>query len=109
MAIITVGAKQPWEAFRQPFDFENFLGPNETINAISEVIVESLASGGAVDENVSADMADMTKDTLSADAYTANIWVEGGTDAVLYKITCRITGTLGSKYELELILPVREI
>jgi len=105
----TIGSKQPWEAFRQPFDFEGFLGADETINSIYEVVVESLDSDGAVDEDVSSTMADVTKNTISSDAYTANIWIQGGTDGILYKITCRIIGTLGSQYELECILPVKEV
>jgi hypothetical protein len=96
----TIGSKQPYEEYFITFDFANYLG------------VEHIATAAvtAADE---ADGTDKTA-TVTTAGYqtitdtTVNVWVKGGTTAHKYKITCKIVGASGSKYELDAILPVME-
>ena len=94
------GAKQPYEEYFVRFDFLNYLGEEE----ISSALV--IATDVATEEDATAMVTDSTKQyTEGSKIYVA---VQGGEDGHSYRITCRITGTEGSKYELDGILPVKE-
>lgn len=95
------GAKQPYEEYHVQFDFEKDLGSSEEIDTI-DVSAVDLSDDSAATSTV-------TDETEQANTATAvNVWVRAGTVDYNYKITCKIVGTAGSKYELEGILPIIE-
>lgn len=94
------GAKQPWEEYYVRFNFENDLG-SEEVDQISVVAIDL-----SDDSDVTSTLTDsgaQANTTIAVD-----VWVRAGTAGQEYKITCKITGNSGSKYELEGILPVVE-
>lgn len=94
-------SKQPAEEFAISFDFTEVLGA-ETIAS---------ATITAIDQ---ASLVVMTATILDAtqQSNTNTVvygWVQAGTSGHSYVITCLITGSLGSIYELDGILPVSEV
>lgn len=98
--MIDFDAKQPAEAYLIPFDFSGELG-SATIASFSIVATDLLDSSPATS------VFDSTLSTISTSFVM--VWVKSGTDEHDYHIVCNIEASDGSNYELEGILPVREI
>jgi len=102
MSITTLGSKQPFEEYLIQFDFANDLGSSEDA-ASAEVSAIDLEDNSDVTDTVT----DSTEQVISGTS--VYVWVLAGTDKHNYKITCKVTGDSGSKYELEAVLPVAEV
>lgn len=94
------GSKQPFEEYYVSFNFAQYLGA-ATI---------SVAVVGAVDLDTGADVtATVTNVGVQVISGTlVYVWVRAGTTGRNYKISCRVTASDGSKYELDGTLPVVE-
>lgn len=95
------GAKQPYEEYFIQFDFSNDLGSSEEIDTINVSAVDM-----SDDSDVTGTLTDATQQANTTTA--VNVWIRAGTSGSEYKVTCKIVGNAGSKYELEGILPVIE-
>lgn len=94
--------KQSTEAYYISFVFDDVVGTGETIASATVVALDM-----ADDSNVTATVTDVAKQSIAA--AIVYVWVKAGTDAHTYRITCTATSSLGAVYELEAILPVRNI
>ena len=94
-------AKQPYEEYLIYFDFTAKLGAVETIASATITAVDEATL--AVVTTTVLDATKQTDITTTPIVYTG---VRAGTDGHSYLITCRVTGSLGSLYELEGILPI---
>lgn len=92
--------KQPYEEYYVTFDFTEALG-DETVS--SATVTATRASTGEDATSTVTDAAEQEHDD-----YTVDVWIQGGVSGVEYKITCRIVGSAGSKYELDGLLLVKE-
>jgi len=97
----TLSPKQPAEAYAISFNFASDLSAEiiagvPVITAIDRVSLE----------DVEPTLLDVTKQT-NTDTIVYG-WVRAGTSGHEYVITCTITGSGGSVYELDAILPVTE-
>lgn len=95
------GVKQPWEQYFVRFDFTEYLGATETMTAATVTAVDLVAG-----TDVSSTLLNSAKQSYGNGQVYA--WVQAGATGKEYKITCRVTTTEGSKYELDGILPVRD-
>lgn len=95
-------SKQPSEAYYLGFDFTADLGATETVASAAITAVERNTL-----QDVTATLLDATLQSNGDQVVYA--WVRGGTSGREYLLTCRITGSLGSEYELDGILPVEEV
>jgi len=97
----TFSSKQPFEEYAISFDFAASLGT---------AIISSVDAVTAVDQADSSDVSttvlDSTKQSNTNTVVYA--WVQAGTSAHNYLITCQITADDASQYELEAIQPVLE-
>lgn len=96
MTIQTFGTKQPFEAYYVSFSFAL---------ALNDATISS-ASVSATD----AEGKDVTGEIIGAVVISGcrvNVWVKGGTEQT-YKITCKITTSLGEQFEEDGYLPVEE-
>lgn len=100
------GTKQPWEEYYVEFDFDPDLSSLDSVE-----IVDSVDSIVAVDYLTKVDVTSAIIDTGMTVILDKGVcpWVKGGVHNKKYKITTKIIGSLGSHYELEAILPVKEI
>jgi hypothetical protein len=97
----TFTPKQPYEEYYVSFNFTVPLGvetiASATITAVDETTLE----------DVSTVILDVAKQSISNPLVYA--WVRAGETGHSYLVTCRITGSLGSQYELEGLLQVIEL
>lgn len=102
------GAKQEWEQYYVVFDFDSYLNPKSGSTTLATEDISSIATCTAVDQYdnhaATASILDSTKFTYTASK--AYIWVQNGTSGREYKITCKIHGDKGSKYEYDAVLPI---
>lgn len=96
-----VGTKQPSEEYYLKFDYSRLLREANAIAAATSAI--DLAD----DSDVTNAIIDKTKQYVYNKC--AYVFVQGGTDGHSYKITCSISATDGSRYELECVMPVEEL
>lgn len=101
MPLRAFDAKQPWEEYHVGFNFESLLG-TDTIEA-AVVSAVDLETGDDVTDTIT----DSTEQTTSGSV--VYVWVRSGTAGCRYRITCRITTSSGSKWELDGLLPVSEV
>jgi hypothetical protein len=87
------GPKQPYEEYYLGFDFARPLD-NETV-ATATFSAEDVSTG----EDVTSALIDNAKQYSSGTI--AYFWIRGGVSGVAYKITCRVVGSSGSKFEDE--------
>lgn len=94
--------KQPWEEYYIEFDFTNAIGTegigSATVSAINQ---SDIVSTDAV--------TDVTQQKIITPY--VYVWIKGGVDLSDYTITCKAitSASPAEKYELEALLPVREI
>lgn len=96
------GLKQPAEEYYVSFEFTKDLGSEDVDSA--EIVIVDQAADPPVD--LVATLSDPAKQNNTGKI--AYVWVRAGASGKNYKITCKITGTAGSLYELEGVLPVKE-
>ena len=93
--------KQPNEEYYLSFNFTDDLNDeDEEISSVDSVVVTDLSD----DSDVTTTLTDPVEQLN--DENKVYVWVKGGTSGKRYKITVQITGTEGSIFELEGILPV---
>ena len=95
-------SKQPSEAYYLGFDFTADLGATETVATATITAVERHTL-----LDVTATLLDASLQSNGSQVVYA--WVRGGTSGREYLLTCKIVGSLGSKYELDGLLPVKEV
>lgn len=93
-----LSSKQTVESYYISFDFDTALG-SETI---SSVVVSAVDSSTLAD--ATAAITDVLKQATSS--RVVNVWVKAGTSGHNYLITCRVTGSSGTVFEVEALLPV---
>jgi phage gp36-like protein len=96
----TLITKQPSEAYYISFDFTQALG-TETVESATVTAIDY----GTSEDNTST-VTDSTKQTETST--TVLVWIQAGTAGNKYLITCRVTGSSGSQYELDALLTVAE-
>lgn len=96
-----LGAKQPYEEYYISFDFTRWVGEDTILTA----------TAGAVDNETGEDVTDsvIAVESQAITGPVVSVWVKAGQTGATYKITCRITVSDGSKYELDAFLPVLEV
>jgi hypothetical protein len=94
-------AKQPYEAYSGFFDFTAKLTGGETI-ASAVITATDMATLADVTAIILDAGQQSNTDTIVYD------WMRAGTARHYYLITCRVTGSMGSLYELDAVLPVLE-
>jgi hypothetical protein len=93
--------KQPYEEYYNGFNFAEDLGTTETIFTAAVTVIDL-----ADNSDKTATITDAGKQVdIGAIVY---FWVRGGSTGKIYKITCKIVGDEGSKYEQDGIMHVRE-
>ena len=97
---LILGAKQPYEAYYIQFNFTRYLG-TATISSATVTAVD-IADNSDVTATIT------TVGSQSITSPSVYVWVKAGTTAHTYQITCKITASDGSKYELDALLPVVE-
>ena len=100
MPVQELDSKQPYEEFYITFMFKLWLG---TASIVSATVG---ASDVDTETDVTSSLTDSTAQILGR-AYV-NVWIKGGESGKTYKITCQIEADDGSKYELDVLLPVLE-
>lgn len=96
-----LSSKQTFEAYAISFDFAAVLGAETIVSATLTAVDQTDLSDASL---TLLDSAEQTNtDTI---VYG---WVRAGTSGHDYLITCQITGSGGSQYELEAILPVEDV
>jgi hypothetical protein len=112
--VLDLEPKQPSEQFPVGFNFVNYLASGEEI---SSVVVSAAKESDGSDATAtiiegSAQVGDVASDNKTFTANPSGTWVaitiKGGTDGIRYKITLKITTSVGSKFEVDVILPVKE-
>lgn len=93
-------SKQSWEEYFLGFNFENVLDGE----AISSAVVSVADSDG---ETVTDTLVDAAKQNI--DGTIVYFWIRAGTNGQTYKITCKATGALGSKYEFDATITITNI
>lgn len=96
-----LSSKQPSEAYFISFDFALSLGSETVLSATVS------ASDIATNEDMTATIIEAAKQNNTDTV--VYVWVKSGITGSNYLITCVVTGSSGSVYELEAILPVCEI
>jgi hypothetical protein len=91
--------KQPYEEYYLSINFKKDLGTEEIASATVTV--------------VDSDGLDVTEDMIDDEAQAFDgpilyFWIMGGETGNVYKITARIVGTEGSKYEADATLRIKE-
>jgi chaperonin GroEL (HSP60 family) len=102
--------KQPGEERYITFDFTNGLNASSNPDA-GEDLASPVVAVEIIDE---ADDSDMSETMLNSfnnrvSGKKAHIWIQGGEDGHVYKITCRVqAATSNQVLELDARLPVKE-
>jgi hypothetical protein len=93
--------KQPWEEYFLGFDFSSLLGDAIDIStaAVSAILINT-------GEDKTSDLINPTKQTIANGI--VYFWIKA-CDVGRYKITCKITTTDQSKYEIDSVLKVVEL
>ncbi len=94
--------KQAYEAYYISFVFTDAMATGESVSSAT-VTAADMADAS----DVSLTLLDSTKQSISGQI--VYVWVRAGTDAHTYRITCKVQSSTSEKYELEAILPVRDI
>jgi hypothetical protein len=97
---LSLGAKQPYEAYYIQFDFTRYLG-TATISTATVTATDT-----ADDSDVTSTITTVGSQSISGGS--VYVWVKAGTTGKTYQVTCKITASDGSKYELDALLPVVE-
>lgn len=95
-----LGAKQPYEAYFISFNFAKWLG--------TATILTATVTATDTDDDSDATATVTTEGSQVVSSPSVYVWVKAGTSGKVYQITCRITASDGSKYELDALLPVTE-
>ena len=93
------GTKQPYEEYYVEFNFKNDLG---TETASSATVTATLTTEGDSTTTITTAALQYLSTT------SVFVWVKAGASGSSYKITAKVVGSAGSKYELEAMLPVLE-
>lgn len=93
------GPKQPQEEYYLGFDFAARM-QGEAIQSATVAAVDSCGT------DVTATLIDEAKQNIDGDL--VYFFVRGGDDGMSYKFTCSVVGALGSRYEAEATMLVRD-
>lgn len=102
MAKVKPIEKQPYEAFFVHGLFTKVMEETETIDIANSTVVIS-------DKNGTIDATMVQEPTLVADGHKLSIRIQGGDPELSpYKVSFRITTSLGNKWEVDAVLEVEE-
>lgn len=101
MPLKAFDSKQPWEEYHVGFNFSALLG-EDTI-ATASVSAIDLETGDDVTDTITDSDEQITSGSM------VYVWVRSGSDGGRYRITCRVTSSSGSRWELDGLLPVSEV
>ena len=101
MAVKRYPTKQPYEEYFLTFDFSWVLGSATILSAAVTAVNNDTASD--VTATITTVASQIKTNT------TVKVWVKAGTTGETYKITVKAVASDGAKYELDGLLPVREL